>query len=273
MMVLSACSQIQSELTPTALPTPGVGSTLLSKKDGMLQVYVPAGEFTMGSDIYDDEKPIHKVYLDAFWIDQTEVTVDMYSRCVDAGICSEPANKSSSTRTSYYGNPDFGNFPVIYVSWDMAKTYCEWAGRRLPTEAEWEKAARGPDGRTYPWGEGLSCSLANWGEGLSCSLANWGEGWGCVGDTTEVGSYLNGASVYGALDMAGNAWEWVSSLFEPYPYDAADGRENLDSSDPRVARGGSWSINITVHSAMRSRNKNTTGSEIVGFRCAMSANP
>jgi eukaryotic-like serine/threonine-protein kinase len=266
MLVLSSCSPIQPELTPTTFPTVpslGIGSTMISDKDGMTLVFVPAGEFTMGSEIFDDEKPIHTVYLHAFWIDQTEVTVHMYSICVEAGICAKPENISSSTRPRYYGNPDFDNYPVIYVSWNMAKTYCEWAGRRLPTEAEWEKAARGTDGRTYPWGEEINCSLANY----------WGKENGCVGDTTRVGSYLNGASVYGTFDMAGNVWEWVSSLYRPYPYDPTDGRENLDSSDPRVARGGSWFINTTVHSAMRSRNKNKSGSEIVGFRCAMSATP
>jgi serine/threonine-protein kinase len=268
MLVLSSCSQIQPELTLTALssatvPSFGIGSTIISDKDGMTLVYVPAGEFTMGSEIYGDEQPIHPVYLDAFWIDQTEVTVSMYSMCVEAGTCSKPENISSATRPRYYGNPDFDNYPVIYVSWSMAKTYCEWTGRRLPTEAEWEKAARGTDGRTYPWGEEINCSLANY----------WGKEDGCAGDTTEVGSYLNGASAYGAFDMAGNVWEWVSSLYQPYPYDSTDGRENLDSSNPRVARGGSWFINVTVHSAMRSRNKNTSGSEIIGFRCAITATP
>jgi len=236
---------------------------MISGKDSMLLVYVPAGRFTMGSDIYADEQPIHHVYLDAFWIDQTEVTVHMYSLCVEAGVCAEPVSTSSSTHPSYYGNVNFDNYPVIYVDWRMAKTYCEWAGRRLPTEAEWEKAARGTDGRKYPWGEEINCSLANY----------WGKEGGCVGDTTEVGSYLNGASVYGALDMAGNVWEWVSSLYQPYPYDSEDGRENPDSTDPRMVRGGSWFIHLNVHSSLRAGDKATSASEIVGFRCAVSATP
>ncbi|MBK8782163.1 MAG: SUMF1/EgtB/PvdO family nonheme iron enzyme [Anaerolineales bacterium] len=117
-------------------------------------VYVPAGEFTMGSD--DSDAPIHTVYLDAFWIDQTEVTNKQYKACVDAGTCEPPSNTSSDTHPSYYGNPEFDNYPVIYVNWDKANRYCKvWTGTggSLPTEAQWEKAARGTDARTYPWGE------------------------------------------------------------------------------------------------------------------------
>jgi hypothetical protein len=124
----------------------GIGSTITGK-DGMTLLYVPAGEFTMGSDRgRPDEKPVHKVILDAFWIDQTEVTNKMYALCVDAAVCEEPTDTSSSTHSSYYGNAEYDNYPVIYVDWNMAKTYCEWADRRLPTEAEWEKVARGTMG-------------------------------------------------------------------------------------------------------------------------------
>ena len=120
----------------------------------MTLLYVPAGEFTMGSDSSDqaDEKPAHTVNLDAFRIDQTEVTNKQYAACKENGGCTPPSRNSSSTNTSYYGNTQFDNYPVIYVNWNQAVAYCEWAGRRLPTEAEWEKAARGTDGRTYSWG-------------------------------------------------------------------------------------------------------------------------
>ena len=156
--------------TPVPVPTLGIGSTMIGEKGEML-VYVPAGEFTMGSDADDalvecqkfrtdcsrdwftNEEPPHTVYLDAFWIDQTEVTNKQYQACVDAGTCEPPSDTSSYTHPSYYGNPEFDNYPVIYVNWDKANRYCEvWAGGDLPTEAQWEKAARGTDERTYPWG-------------------------------------------------------------------------------------------------------------------------
>ena len=125
---------------------------------------VPAGEFTMGSDTDSDPRnQAHTVYLDAFYIDTYEVTTAHYADCVTAGVCEPPHFTKSYFRASYYGNPEFENFPVIYVDWMMARTYCEtWRGARLPTEAEWEKAARGTDGRSYPWGEGISCDQANY---------------------------------------------------------------------------------------------------------------
>src|SRR5215510_7515992 len=141
-LVLASCSPTQpiSTALPTAMVSPfGIGSTLTSDKDGMTLVYVPAGEFTMGSDIGDDEKPIHKINLDAFWIDQTEVTNKQYLLCVSEIVCLQPIKTISETHSNYFEDVQFDNYPVIYVNWKMAKTYCEWAGRRLPTEAEWEK--------------------------------------------------------------------------------------------------------------------------------------
>ena len=183
---------------------------MVSPAGGMVMVYVPEGRFLMGSapgnaDADSDEFPQHEVYLDAFWIGQTEVTNGMYAQCADAGACEPPRiTTNSATRSSYYGNPSYMDYPVIYVSWDQAQAYCAWAGGRLPTEAEWEKAARGAEGtRTYPWGEGISCPRANFA--------------GCEGDTTRAGSYPAGASLYGALDMAGNVAEWTASAYAPYP--------------------------------------------------------
>jgi serine/threonine-protein kinase len=225
-------------------------------------LYVPAGAFWMGSDVNDpdaddDEKTQHQVTLDAFWIDRTEVTNGQYRRCVGDGACRQPSSITSSTRDSYYGNPDFDDYPVLYVDWQQAGAYCAWAGKRLPTEAEWEKAARGTDKRTYPWGEGIDCNRANYGL--------------CVGETARVGNYPSGASAYGAQDMAGNVWEWTSSLYEPYPYDAQDGREDLEADGWRVVRGGSWYvIEGFVRAAFRGRNEPSLANNDVGFRCARS---
>jgi formylglycine-generating enzyme required for sulfatase activity len=143
--------------TATLVPTPtlGIGSTMISEDDGMTLLYVPAGNFLMGStesdgDAHSDEKPQHTVYLDAFWIDQTDITNRMYALCVNAGVCVAPDDPGSSTNASYYGNSAYDNHPVINVSWDAASAFCKWAGRQLPTEAQWEKATRGTDGRIYP---------------------------------------------------------------------------------------------------------------------------
>jgi serine/threonine-protein kinase len=251
--------------TATIVPTPtlGIGSTMIGK-DGATLVYVPEGEFLMGSTDADtlassDEKPQHPVTLDAYWIDQTEVTNKQYAACVSAGGCTPPSNTSSYTRTSYYGNSEFDEFPVISVDWNQASTYCLWAGRKLPSEAQWEKAARGTDAHTYPWGN----------DAPNDALLNYDQK---IGDTTKVGSYETGKSIYGAYDMAGNVWEWVSSLFKPYPYDASDGRENMNSStDKRVVRGGAWdNYGINARSAYRNWLFPTYSSYISGFRCARS---
>ena len=240
-------------------PTLGIGSTMISEKDGMVLVYVPAGEFTMGSnDGSSDEQPVHQVYLDAFWIDQTEVTNAMYVECVADGDCLPPASTRSYTHDSYYVNPDFDNYPVIYVNWNKANTYCKWARRELPTEAEWEKAARGLGALSYPWGEGVDCNNANYKTS-------------CVGDTTQVGNYPDSASVYGVFDLSGNVWEWTSSLFKPYPYIFVDGREDMNSTGNRVIRGGAWDDWwYSALSTYRSDFRPYSESIDIGFRCSRS---
>ena len=258
-IALAACA------SPTEL---GIGSTQVSDKDDMTMMYVPAGEFTMGNDKYSEE-PVHTVNLDAYWIDQTEVTNAMYAKCISAGVCKGPTQKTSYRRDSYYSNSQYDDYPVIYVDWNMAKAYCKWAGRRLPTEAEWEKAARGTDGRTYPWGEGISCDKVNDYDNTNRKY--------CVGDTTKVGSYESGKSPYGLYDMAGNVEEWVSSLYKPYPYSATDGREDLTANGHRVLRGGSWDVYDLYFSDVRSafRNDfNPSGTfDDVGFRCVHGTSP
>jgi formylglycine-generating enzyme required for sulfatase activity len=224
-----------STLTSTVTPT-GTVPTEITDAKGIAMRLVPAGEFTIGSDDDSDiRNNAHRIYLDAFYVDKYEVTNAHYEVCVTAGVCEPPHYVKSDFRASYYGNPEYDNYPVIYVDWTMARTYCEtWRGMRLPTEAEWEKAARGTDGRSYPWGEGISCEHANY-DG-DPDFANF-----CVGETSEVGRYEGGKSPYGLYDMAGNVFEWVSSLPNAYPYDAADGREDLTRGGDRMIRGGAWS--------------------------------
>ena len=250
---------------PTETPVPASSTpdirTILADKDHMNLLYVPAGEFTMGSDSgLDHEMPAHAVYLDEFWIDQTEVTIHMYSLCVEAGICKEPISKESFLYSNYYGSPEFEKYPVIHVDWNMAKTYCEWADRRLPTEAEWEKAARGDQALTYPWGN----------EEPNHHLLNFDNP---IGELTAVGSYPNGASPYGALDMAGNAWEWVADWYSETYYASSPTSNPLGpkSGQERVLKGGSWLDNsIRVRSSNRNHARPDDACVNCGFRCAVS---
>jgi formylglycine-generating enzyme required for sulfatase activity len=231
----------------------------------MVLVYVPAGEFTMGSkDGGSDAQPVHTVYLDAYWIDQTEVTNAMYAKCVAAGKCQPLSSNASHTRSSYYNNTQYANYPVVYVDWNDAQTYCAWAGRRLPTEAEWEKAARGTDGRIYPWsGYSPTCSLANY----------WTMDGSCIGDTIKVGSYLAGASPYGALDMAGNVWEWAADWYAENYYASSplSNPTGPASGQVRVLRGGSWGDSVDdIRSAFRFRFNPDKANSYQGFRCSRS---
>jgi formylglycine-generating enzyme required for sulfatase activity len=252
---------------PTETPALRVDSTQVLPKDGMVMVYVPAGKFLMGSeDGYDNEKPQHTVYLDAFWIDQTEVTNAMYAQCVADGKCELPQKTKSYTRSNYYDGLQYADYPVINVDWSQANAYCGWAGRRLPTEAEWEKAARGTDGRIYPWGEGIDCSLANY-QGKNS------ENDFCIGDTQAVGSYPQGASEYGALDMAGNVWEWVSDWYSETYYIGApsENPQGPASGQSRVLRGGSWFFESWYLRLSDRGWFDPVGRDLyIGFRCARS---
>ena len=265
--------------TSVAIATPslGIGSKWTRPSDGMAMVFVPEGAFPMGDTVdqamaecqkfgtdckqkyFADEQPPHLVSLDAYWIDQTEVTNIMYARCVKSGECQPPSSLSSNTRSSYYGNPQYDNYPVIYVNWKNASDYCAWAGARLPSEAEWEKAARGTDERTFPWGN----------SGPNSNLANFK-----ATDTVAVGSFPAGASPYQALDMAGNVWNWVNDWYDVYP----GGDKNASSffgTTWRVSRGGTWaSIGATsLRSSYRAADYPVISNANRGFRCARSANP
>jgi eukaryotic-like serine/threonine-protein kinase len=250
--------------TPRVTPAPQAAETRAFAPDNAMMVYVPAGEFRMGSDDADkdarpNEQPPHTVYQDAFWIDKLQVTNALYGKCVEAGKCHPPSNASSNTRASYYGDGHFDNYPVIYVSWDDAVAYCTWAGKRLPTEAEWEKAARGTDGRIYPWGNTFGENLLN-----SSESGN--------GDTTAVGTYPNGASPYGALDMVGNVWQWAADWYDDkyYANSPPSNPTGSSSGQSRVLRGGSFYFSQKVRAANRGYDTPTGTFNDVGLRCARS---
>ncbi len=227
-------------------------------------VTVPAGSFVRGSTTNDpradsDESPQRVIELDAFRIARTETTNREYAGCVTAGACQAPLSMSSSTRQRYYGAAEFAEFPVVNVTWEDAAGFCQWVGGRLPTEAEWERAARGQNGAVYPWGD----------EPPSCALANFNT---CVGDTTTVGAYPSGASPYGAMDMAGNVWEWVADWYgnDYYANAPAANPPGPISGEGHVFRGGAWDdaadlLRGAYRDAYLDRSFNLA---LVGFRCA-----
>ena len=284
----TATTSIDSEKAPTVIleSTPLQQQTLpadtgeddftevnnkVREKDGATIIYIPEGEFLMGCDPdqnagFDcvfDELPLHAVVLSAYFIDQHEVTNGQYQQCVEADSCQEPVYKNSLTRASYYGEPAFDDYPVIAVTWFEANAYCQWVGGRLPSEAEWEKAARGTQPTAFPWGNQIpDCSLANSYDNASGSF--------CVGDTAKVGSYPEGASVYGVMDMAGNVWEWVNDWYsaEYYRFSPLVDPPSIDSGSDKVIRGGgfdySWS---KLRVAYKSNHHPETRHLSYGFRC------
>ena len=252
---------------PTVTPTPDW--LRVSPHDQMVQVLIPAGEFAMGSPGGRDN-PLHTVFLDTYWIDQYEVTNGQYALCVADGACEPPRTSSSETRQDYFGNPDYADYPVIEVSWDQAMAYCSWAGRSLPTEAQWEKAARGLDQRLFPWGD----------ERLSRELINFGNGYG---DTESVFSLADDFSYFAVHMMGANVSEWVSDWYRASAYNDSviDGRaENPNgpgTGTRRVIRGSSWNSSDSPGSGARVdvRYNGNPAQQLntLGFRCAEPAQP
>jgi formylglycine-generating enzyme required for sulfatase activity len=219
--------------------------------DGAEMVLIPAGEFTMGGTDDEDEKPVRRVHLDAFYIDKFETTNALYERFMRATGRSAPEYWTS-------GSFNGASQPVVGVTWQDAEAYCAWAGKRLPTEAEWEKAARGTAGAKYPWGEQWDATRANSNESK-------------LGRTAPVGSYPSGVSPYGVHDMAGNVWEWVADWYRKDYYQRSPVRNPTgpDSGTLRVLRGGAWYGNpFSLRTASRDGSSPGYRSSSVGFRCA-----
>ena len=246
---------------------------------GSVMMLIPEGEFTMGSDTgYPDEKPVHQVWVNAFYIDLVEVTNKEYKECVDTGACKPPHRSDCCTEDpnrfviwpEYFGNPEFDNYPVIFISWYDANDYCTWRDARLATEAEWEKASRGTDARTYPWGNNEPTpDLLNflWPQG------DFG-GKRPLYTTAPVGSYPAGASPYGVLDLAGNVYEWLWDRYDPHYFENSpyENPQGPDEGEYRLTRGGSF-----WNQAFRNRSANRNNAYIPaasvhfdgGARCAV----
>jgi formylglycine-generating enzyme required for sulfatase activity len=222
----------------------------------MPMVLVPAGEFTMGSNLGEDEKPARRVYLNAFYMDKFEVTVGQYARYLEVTDMEEPPD------WNLMNQPQHQRRPVVNVSWEDAVNYCKWAGKRLPTEAEWEKAARGTDGRIYPWGNEAPTRLhANYGR----------KEWDNHQALTPVGSFEEGKSPYGIYDMAGNAWEWVFDWYDHDYYKKGSKKNPIGPAkgEGKVVRGGSWLyVPEFLRSAHRFDAHPTNRLFGYGFRCA-----
>lgn len=278
-------------------------------KDGMEMIYISAGEFTMGSTfgesivlkdmklyLFPDQRPQHKVYLDGYWIDKTEVTVGMFKKFVnETGYLTSAEQRGGGKPWKDGPKEDEwpivlgidwlhprdiekkadDNHPVVQVSWVDAMAYAEWVGATLPTEAQWEKAARGTDAGKYPWGNEFNGTCLNYGDSL-CPVKRWRDTEYNDGYTftSPVGIYPKGASPYGVLDMAGNVWEWVYDWYDEDYYDNSpyENPKGPDKGIKRSMRGGSWydgEPTAWVTCVIRHQNPVHDRYEDVGFRCAI----
>jgi formylglycine-generating enzyme required for sulfatase activity len=276
-----------SEPTITPDPTAEALPVKITDAFSVSMVLVPAGPFEMGGLVdegmaecqkqrddcmrsnFEDEEPVHTVILDNYYMDQYEVTNALYADCVSARVCELPSESDSYRRKSYYDNPEYSDYPVIYVSWYDAQNYCQWRGTRLPTEAEWEKAARGGlEGALYPWGdEAPQCDMN------AINGAKFDDREGCRNtDTESVGSYS--ANGYGLYDMAGNVWEWTADWYaaDYYATSPANNPEGPEDGSHRVVRGASWNL-VGYNLRVASRHSFDPASDAknnFGFRCAKS---
>lgn len=239
--------------------------TATSERDGAGMVFIPPGEFTMGTNGgYANEKPEQKVIVSGFYIYKYEVTVAQYKKFLqEHGDKSHEPDGSydSYMPEDYFTSPKYSNHPVVNISWEDATAYCRWAGNRLPTEAEWEKAARGTDGRAYPWGDAWDEKLTNWDdEGQSSQVDGFRF-------TAPVGSFPKGVSPFGVHDVAGNVWEWVEDWYQPYQ---GNSTHDVDFGNTyRVIRGGSW---LRYPLGLTTTSRDTCAPKLrynsIGFRCA-----
>jgi formylglycine-generating enzyme required for sulfatase activity len=218
---------------------------------------IPAGSFLMGSATGQaNEAPEHEVTLDAFYLDIFEVSNAQYRACVEDGGCTPSIKADSYTYTGYRDDPKYNDYPVVGVTWDQTAAYCSWAGKRLPTEAEWEYAASGPENLTWPWGNTFEANL---------SAAS-------APDTQPVDSYPGGVSPFGVYNMAGNVAEWVADVYDETFYANSPARNPLSSGDGagRIFRGGSFANldGAFFTTSRRYGNARTFFDVDLGFRCA-----
>ncbi|NJN80002.1 MAG: formylglycine-generating enzyme family protein [Anaerolineales bacterium] len=261
-VVVTATSEASTEIPtdesvvtmePVSLGGPGSGEPM-KWIDSSILIYIPAGDFTMGDNGFD--APIHTVTLDGYWIQQTKVTNRMYEQCVKSGSCTSPTQELGGP---VFSNPEFASHPIVGVTWDQAQAYCTWIQGSLPTEAQWEKAARGLSGNPYPWGSASP----------SCSLLNFTN---CTGRTSNVNVFEFGKSPFGLFDMAGNVFEWVADWYDLNYYSQSPSANPVgpQSGQYRVIRGSSFETDDSqIASAIRRFNEQTDSARDIGFRCAV----